>query len=442
MRPKLRVEKPPVGHVVAPTDLSQLPEGALQSHTRRANYLRTLHQIVSYVAPLRQALESAYTAAAAGDWRSSCRQIVDRLARQIEHEAVSDDAKRAVQWVAGRATHWSALSSYSDDHPLMDLYANICGIIESLEVRSKNAHALDKEELAQVCAKWSGYGQAGLKVVHRTQFGLEAYYDPQETRPKPKKIDGLFNWRNGLIIVFSEAPDSGIEVLRHERVHALLAGACDFNAALPLESYKTIFNSLISRMNRNVGPHRGFNQFRELFSPAVVVDMAHEELLAELHNAMDSLAAKGEDGYTAALSTAGNFIDALTKHLIIQSDKVKNRAYQCAITRASGDIMRLFKKQVTCLRQALFVVDQLSPDHTHEVEALAIALLPSQWHHLNRYLDHRIGKHVTQPAHDVFRILNGLVEIGERERHILLDFNPERLDARNRERHTLLITNS
>jgi|GEM_PF-3968803 len=192
-------------------------------------------------------------------------------------------------------------------------------------------------------------------------------------------------------------------------------------------------------MIRRVDSQRGFNRFQKLFHPAVVVDMTHEELLAQLHNAMDLLAYGGEDEYSTVLSTAGHFIDSLTEHLVAQSDKVKNPAYQSAITRTAGDITALFAKQVPALRQALFVAGQISPEQTRAIEALAIALLPSQWHHLNSYLDHRIGTEVTRPLQNAFTILECRVEAGERQPQILRDVHPDRLESHYRDRRTLIL---
>jgi hypothetical protein len=172
-------------------------------------------------------------------------------------------------------------------------------------------------------------------------------------------------------------------------------------------------------MNKKAGSQRGFNKFKREFNPTLIIDETHEEVLAHFHICLDSLAMRGEDAYLAELSTAGDFIDSVSAHLISQSAKVYNQKYQDDIARTGRDIRALFCKQVTALRQAHFVATLISPESVREVEALAIALLPSQWHHINSYLEYRFGRETVQPKRDGFQILEGPTLVGEREAYIL-----------------------
>lgn len=431
--------KRPPEHVKETSNDAHLPDGTPYSYAKRESYLKVLQQMAGYVDRLRCVLEAAYDSTSKVSWRSECREIKKQLAQQIRSETSSE----RVVWGLYGSSDWRHLQSCSDDHPLVDLYMNICGIIESLEERAEATKALRKRDLTALASYWSGLGKAGQREVARSPFGLEVSYNPNEMRSKPKDLRGAFYHHRGLIVVLEQAEQAEKEATRqHERIHALVAGACDFNEDLDATENKSLFNRLISRINSKKWSARGFNEFKDLFHPTAVVDMTHEELLAELPNARAALEATEEEGYTEVLATAGHFIDQLTKHLSKQSTKVYNATYRDEITRTAQDIRALFQSKVTAWRQAYFVAKQLSADSVREVEALTIALRPSQWHHLNSYLDYRVSREVTEPIREAFLILNEFVEVGERELHKLKDFGLERLDQWDRTKMALLVTRS
>jgi hypothetical protein len=414
---------------LTPVSLS-LPSSNLESRERRESYLKILHAIVTYVDPLRRTLEAAYDDGFRAVWRPQCLQIRNQLARQIHTELGAGEASRKVQSVEGGKSDWSVLEKYGDAHPLIDLYMNVCGVIESLDARSRAARELPEEDIVKLSAKWSGFGKSGHQGARRTQFGIEVEYELSKMRNRPKGIDGLFYERPGMIVVFSDGDQQASEMTRrHERVHALLAGAFDFSSVLEPAERISAFNTLISQMNRKDGSLRGFNKFKRDFNPTVVVDETHEEVLAQLHNSLDSLASGGESCYCAELSTAGHFIDSVSNHLVAQSEKVYDQTYQREIVRTGTDIQALFQKQVTALRQAHFIATLLSPESVREIEALAIALLPSQWHHIYSYLEYRFGRDSICLKRDAFRILEGQIRAGERERHILRQLPSQSLSA-------------
>jgi hypothetical protein len=375
-------------------------------------------------------LEATYDEKFRGDWRPECLQIKNQLANQIHTELKSGEACRKVCSVESGKSHWTALEDYSDAHPLVDLYVNVCGIVESLEARSRAADGLSEEELSKLSARLSGFGKSGQQRVHRTQFGIEVDYELSKMRSRPKNVAGLFCERPGMIVVLSDGNRGETEMtLRHERVHVLLAGALDFRSSLDPAGAISAFNTLISQMNKKEGSQRGFNKFKRDFNPTVVVDETHEEVLAQLHNSLDSLAQGGENCYLAELATAGYFIQSVTNHLTSQCTKVYNQRYQDEIARTSRDIGGLFKKQVTALRQAHFIGTLISPECVREVEALAIALLPSQWHHIDSYLEYRFSRDSIQPKREAFWILEGRTQVGERECHLLRELPSQELNA-------------
>jgi hypothetical protein len=431
--------KRPPGHVIETSNDAHLPEATPYSYAKRESYLKTLQHMAGYVDRFRCVLEAAYDPKSKVDWRSECHGIRRQLAQQIQSETSSV----RVLWGLCGSTNWRHLEECSDDHPLVDLYMNICGIIESLEERAEATKALRKGDLTTLASYWSGFGRAGQKEVARSPFGLEVSYNPNEMRSRPKDLRGAFYHERGLIVILEQAERAEKEATRqHERIHALVAGACDFKENLDVTENKSLFNRLISRINSKKRALCGFNKFKGLFHPTAIVDMTHEELLAELPNARAALEATGEKGYTGVLATAGHFIDQLTKHLTEQSAKVYNAPYRNEIARTAQDIRTLFQSKITAWRQAYFVAKQLSADHVREVEALTIALRPSQWHHLNSYLDHRVSKEVTEPIRDVFLILNELVEVRERELCKLREFGVERLYGWDKTKMALLLSRS
>jgi hypothetical protein len=413
-------------HVELTLRQEQLPAGSSYSHAKRESYLKTLEQLASYVDRLRSALEAAYTSTSDKDWQSECHEIRKQLRLQIIRESSSE----RVVWDLIGSSNWRHLLECSDEHPLIDLYMNMCGVVENLEKRAEATRALQTRDLPALACSWSGLGRAGLREVARSRFGLEVSYEPKEMRSKPKHWQGGFYPQRGLIVVLELAENAEKEATRkHERFHALVEGDLDFNEDLDLSVNKSLFNRLISRMNSKRWATRGFREFQDLFHPTAIVDMTHEELLAELPNARASLEQIEQDNYTTVLSTAGHFIDQITEHLKTQSSKVYNDSFRSDITRTADDIRALFQGKITAWRQAYFVARHLSADAVREIEALTIALRPSQWHHLNSYLDYRVGKEVTEPIRDAFLILNKSVEeVGLRELSKLERVGIARLD--------------
>jgi hypothetical protein len=386
---------------------------------KRERLYAVLRESASVIRRCRDILEETSRGSFQGSWRDACEEIRTELATKIYSES-SPEIRDVIARVKEDITLSTELCPYFQSHPLIELFENINSTIlkheEYQEIIKKRSTPL---EALGYCAVKTGLGYEAIERITTTTFNYEVYIDPEKITNSVNDCSGSFSAYFGIIVVLRDSESFERQVLAHERIHSLLGGAYSLSLNVFPREYCSQFNALIGGLNSKSFSNRALKKFRREFSPKELIDVVHEEILAEFGNVRSRLGRTEivalEDGsvecrkvdHTTMMSTAGDFITDVCEHLLIQSDKLLKEEHRSEVVSTAQRVATLFNRQIDYLREALFVAEHCDSNLVKDIEALAVFLKPSQWRHLNSFLDYTLSTSVTKPMRTLFSILNG-----------------------------------